>query len=152
VRLGYIALRSFCLIIPLYAALIILPGEGFRMKDDPASCPVQAIAYLRSAGVQGRLLVPFNYGSYAMWQLRGHMRVSMDGRYDLVYTAATYRRVNDFFANRGDGWSLTTSPRPDAILLPVGDAVFARLSADPAWHLAWRNGTDAVFEPAVPAP
>ena len=89
------------LLIPLYAALIVFPGDGLRLKDDPASCPVQAVSYLRSSGVTGRLLVPFNYGSYAMWQLRGQMRVSMDGRYDLVYKEATYRRVNDFFPESG---------------------------------------------------
>ena len=112
------------------------------------ACPVGAVAFLRQSGPPGDLLVPFNYGSYALWELRGRMRVSMDGRYDLVYSHQTYRQVDDFFNARGDGQRLLTSPKPAAILVPRQDPVYAKLAAQPGWQQAWNNDVDAVFLPA----
>jgi len=71
----------------------------------------------------------------------------MDGRYDLAYTPATYRRVTDFYLGQADGPSLLTTPRPDAILVPAHDEVYPQLAANPAWTLAYRDATDAVFLP-----
>ena len=108
----------FILALFLFSALRLLPGDGLRLSYPSTSCPVTAVDFLRSEKIHGRLLVPFNYGSYALWQLRGQMRVSMDGRYDLVYRPETYQRVEDFFFARGDWTSLLGNPQPDAILLP----------------------------------
>jgi hypothetical protein len=146
-RLGSIAISSTLLLVPLYASLIVMPGDGFRLRYDPASCPVGGVAYLQRGQVRGKLLVPFNYGSYALWELRGRMRVSMDGRYDLVYRPATYRRVDDFFLGRGNGHTLLTTPRPDAILVPILDPVYSKLQEQAAWKEAWHDSTDAVFLP-----
>jgi len=75
----------------------------------------------------------------------------MDGRYDLVYRPETYERVNDFFAAELDWRSLLTSPAPDAILVPIADAVYVRLKKEPGWTEAFRDSTntDAVFLPRV---
>jgi hypothetical protein len=151
-RLAYMALRSTLLIIPLYSSMYILPGNGFQLRYPNVACPMSAVDYLKRQNIRGNLLVPFNYGSYAMWELRGQMRVSMDGRYDLVYSPETYRRVNDFFMGKGDWQTLLTKlapdkPPPDAVLLPVGDAVYPKLRAQLAWKEAYRDSTDAIFLP-----
>jgi hypothetical protein len=146
-RLGYIGLSSLLVVVPFFAALMLLPGEGLQLTFDPSSCPVGAIQFLDRSHVRGNLLTPFNYGSYAMWQLRGKMRVSMDGRYDLAYKPETYRRVADFYLGRPDGQSLLTTPPPAAILVPQEDKVYPQLTANPAWNLAYHDATDAVFLP-----
>jgi hypothetical protein len=147
-RLAYLFARFTIVLVPLYTALSILPrGDGFRLRYPPDSCPAGAVDFLRQQNVRGNLLVPFNYGSYAIWHLRGRMRVSMDGRYDLVYRPATYDRVKNFFLAKGDWTSLLTSPAPDAILAPLNVPVLARMEAQPGWREAYRNKTDAVFLP-----
>jgi hypothetical protein len=146
-RLASIGVSSALLLVPLYASLMVLPGDGFRLRLDPASCPVGAVGYLQQQGVKGKLLVPFNYGSYALWELRGQMRVSMDGRYDLVYRPETYRRVDDFFSGKGNWQSLLATPAPEAVLLPRADAVYAKLQGKAGWKEAWHDATDAVFLP-----
>ncbi len=128
-------------------ALRILPGQGLQLTYSGVSCPVGAVDYLQRENMRGRLLVPFNYGSYALWELRGRLRVSMDGRYDLVYLPKTYRKVDDFFSARGDWPALLDTPRPDAILLPIADPVFAKLQAQPYWREAYQDKTDSVFLP-----
>jgi hypothetical protein len=146
-RLAAIAVSSAALLVPFFAALIVMPGDGLQIKYDSSSCPVQAVAFLQKRDIQGNLLVSFNYGSYALWQLRGKMRVSMDGRYDLVYRPETYRGVADFFSGKGDWQSLLTSPAPSAILVAETDAVYHKLQAEPSWQEAYHDGTDAVFLP-----
>jgi len=146
-RLGHSAVRSSLILIPFFCVLIGLPGDGLQLRYGSSSCPVQAVDYLQIRKVRGNLLVPFNYGSYALWELRGQMRVSMDGRYDLVYLPKTYRRVDDFFSAHGDWPSLLTSPAPNAILVPIVDPVFPKLQAEPGWKEVYHDDTDAVFLP-----
>jgi hypothetical protein len=146
-RLSAMAFNAALIIVPLFSALLVLPGACLTLEYPPSSCPVEAVAYLQHENIQGNLLVPFNYGSYALWALRGRMRVSMDGRYDLVYRRETYRRVDDFFFARGDWKGLLTSPAPEAILVPRLDPVYPKLSAEAGWKEAWHNDGDAVFLP-----
>ncbi len=146
-RLCAMAISSALVLVPLDTALRILPGVGVRLEYPQVACPVAAVAYLQRQDMRGKLLVAFNYGSYALWELRGKMRVSMDGRYDLVYTPETYQRVDDFFRGKGDWRGLLATPKPDAIMVPVADGVYPRLRAEPGWTEAWHDGTDAVFVP-----
>jgi hypothetical protein len=147
-RLTYLCGSAGLALFPLYLAIEVLPVSSGLAFDYPAnSCAVDAVAFLKDRHVQGNLLVPFNFGSYALWELRGKMRVSMDGRYDLVYSRATYQRVEDFFSAQGDWKSLLTSPAPQAILVPRLDRVFDRLMMDPAWTEAWHDRDNAVFLP-----
>jgi hypothetical protein len=147
-RLVAVAVNSALLIVPLFATLIVLPGgAGLRLEYPHVAYPVGAVAYLQHQDIRGKLLVPFNYGSYALWELRGKMRVSMDGRYDLVYRPETYRRVEDFFAAKGDWPGLLTTPAPDAILVRRSDDVYFKLRNEPGWKEAYRDPWDAVFVP-----
>ncbi len=107
-----------------------------------------AADFLERENQRGNLLVPFNYGSYALWRLRGRMRVSQDGRYDLVYRPETHRRVEDFFLARGDWPALLREPAPAAVLLPVADPVYPKMRAEPGWREAYHDASDAVSSPA----
>jgi hypothetical protein len=147
-RLVVLGVNYGVIIMPLFAALRILPvGEGLRLEYPAISCPVAAIDFLQSQNVRGNLLVPFNYGSYALWELRGRMRVSMDGRYDLVYKPETYQRVDEFFSATGDWKSLLSSPAPDAILVPRDSGIYPKLRSETGWEEAWHDSVDAVFVP-----
>ncbi len=144
-RMGVIAANSALILVPLYSGIIVFPGSGLTLEYPHIACPVGAVQYLQQQGVRGNLLVPFNYGSYAMWQLRGRMRVSMDGRYDLVYRPETYRRVDDFFMGRGSWQTLLTTPEPEAILVPRDAPVYPKLKGEPGWRQSWQDEWDAVF-------
>jgi hypothetical protein len=146
-RLTYLCGSTALVLFPLYAAAMFGARSGLDLEYPGNSCPVDSVKFLQYHDVRGNLLVPFNYGSYALWQLRGKMRVSMDGRYDLVYSPATYQRVQDFFDAQGDWKSLLTSPAPQAVLVPRLDRAFDRLMMDPAWTEAWHDRDNAVFLP-----
>jgi hypothetical protein len=146
-RLSYLFMRFSLVLIPFYLVISMLPGQALTLEYPSNSCPAGAIHFLRQENVRGKLLVPFNYGSYALWHLRGRMRVSMDGRYDLVYTPATYDQVQNFFQAQGDWRVLLHSPQPNAVLVPVKNPVYAQLQAEPGWTEAYHDATDAIFLP-----
>jgi hypothetical protein len=146
-RLIAMGVNFALILVPFFTALIVLPGAGLDLEYPHVAYPVGAVSFLERQNIRGKLLVPFNYGSYALWELRGKMRVSMDGRYDLVYRLETYQRVDDFFSARGDWRSLLASPKPDAILVRRSDDVYFTLRNEPGWSEAWRDPWDAVFLP-----
>jgi hypothetical protein len=146
-RLATVGINSALVVVPVFAALIVMPGAWLMLEYPHEACPGDSVEFLQNEKIHGNLLVPFNYGSYALWKLRGKMRVSMDGRYDLVYKPETYRRVADFFAARPGWYELLTTPAPDAVLVPRSAEVYYKMRHEPAWKEAWRDPYDAVFLP-----
>lgn len=95
-RLATAALRSGALVFvalmgvgALHLALLIASPRTYQL--DYATMPVGAVEWLRSTRTQGRLLVDFNAGSYALWRLYPNMKVSVDGRYEECYPEETVR-------------------------------------------------------------
>jgi len=147
-RLAAVGVNFSLIMVPLFAGLIVFSqGAALRLEYPHIACPVDAVDFLDKQNIRGKLLVPFNYGSYALWELRGKMRVSMDGRYDLVYRPETYRRVEDFFAAHQGWYDLLTTPAPDAVLVPRSAEVYFKLRAEAGWKEAYRDSWDAVFVP-----
>ncbi len=147
-RMGYMALLTAFLIVPFFVGLIILPnGQGLKLSFPSNSCPVAAVEELKARQVKGNLLVPFNYGSYALWELRGEMRVSMDGRYDLVYRRDTYQEVEDFFLAKGDWRKLLKTPAPQAVLVSRDGDVYPKMQIEPGWREVFHDAETAVFLP-----
>jgi hypothetical protein len=147
-KLGIMGLSAGPALIMFFLALRASSlGAGLTLEYPPVAAPVDAVDFLKKQNVRGNLLVSFNYGSYALWQLRGQMRVSMDGRYDLVYKPETYARVEDFFEARGEWNKLLTNPAPDAILVSCAAEVYPKLKSESDWKEAWNNNVDAVFLP-----
>jgi hypothetical protein len=145
-----VVVRSLLVILPLVLALRLLPAnQGFHLVYPPDSCPIKAVEFLRDKKITGNLLVGFNSGSYAMWELRGQMRVSMDGRYEVVYPPETFANVQHFFAGDTDWKDALAALAPDAILVNLPDGVYPKLLADSDWTQAYQDATHAVFLPAA---
>ncbi len=57
----------------------------FNIIVNPNIFPVYAVKFLKDNNVKGNILVPFDWGEYAIWKLYPDNRVSIDGRFDTVY-------------------------------------------------------------------
>lgn len=104
---------------------IALFGLGFTTKrviiDGPPSVthfPLQAVEYLWSNGDGGNLLVDFNTGSFAIWRLYPRYRVSLDGRYEEVYSDETSLAVSQALnPDNPRGANILKDLNPDYVLL-----------------------------------
>jgi hypothetical protein len=145
-----LSVRGILVILPLVLAARLFPSsEGFSLTYPPDAYPFAAINYLREHRVTGRLLVTLNSGSFALWELRGQMRVSMDGRYDLVYAPETFDKVQCFFAESDHWRDALINPKPDAALVNLSDPVYSKMLVEPGWTEVYQDATHAVFEPTV---
>jgi len=69
----------------LATSIVAISATGGRIFVDPELYPVQATDFLVRNHAAGRLLVPFEWGEYAIWHLYPSCRVSIDGRFRTVY-------------------------------------------------------------------
>ncbi len=70
----------------------VLKNSNFSL--DYSGYPVKAVEWLHENG-RGRLLVDFNTGSFALWRLYPKLQVSLDGRYEELYSEETVRSVSE---------------------------------------------------------
>jgi hypothetical protein len=112
---------------------------------EPGTVPYAAVEYLKRAGVDGRLAVLFDWGSYAIWHLSPRVHVSIDGRREAVYSPAQLAEHATFLYG-SPGWRAPLDrDRVDVALVSPRFAVYRRLGAEPDWRRAFDDGTAAVF-------
>jgi hypothetical protein len=68
--------------------------------------------------VQGRLVLPFDWGQYAIWHWGPRLRVSIDGRRETVYSDATITLQNAALDGRADGLAYLGRLRPEFVWAP----------------------------------
>lgn len=102
------------------------PFECLRIGDQDAP----GAARLAATQGEGRLVVWFNWGQYALWHLAPRLKVSVDGRRETLYSEATLETQNAVAkgGRRGDQWLLEN--KPEYVWLP------AALSTRRSWLTA----------------
>jgi len=109
--------------------------------------PVGAIDYLKHSPYHGNLMVHFGLGEFTLWALYPQFKVSMDGRYEEVYTQATFLRNHQYYNKRNYAQNWNALPQinasqADFLLMQNDLPVTARLVRSPLWKNLY---TDAYF-------
>jgi hypothetical protein len=100
-----------------------------------------AAGALKTARATGTLVVPFNWGEFAIWHFGPALRVSIDGRRETLYSAPTVALQNRMA--EGDTRAFDDlRPQPDYIWLP--GRVASRLAP-------WLTAHDYVVDIVTPA-
>lgn len=120
--------------------LVVAVDESSCIRIEPQKpYPVRASAFLQSAGVEGNLAIPFNWGQYAIWHLAPEIRVSMDGRRETVYSDSVYRESRNFQEGKGN-WDAVLSDSPtDMSLVPLGSPTANLLSLHQEWQPVYQD-------------
>lgn len=87
-----------------------------------ASPDLIAAAAFAPPAVHGRLVLPFNWGEYALWHFGPRLRVSTDGRRETVYTQETVNLQAAIGIGRADGLEFLARERPEYVWLPMPTA------------------------------
>ncbi len=104
-----------------------LPIEGAWTPD------LDAASAFASPDVRGRLVLPFDWGQYAIWQWGPRLRVSIDGRRETVYSENTVNLQQAVATGEPEGLDYLGRVRPEYVWLPSQTA-----RATESWLI--RNG------------
>ncbi|MCB0317499.1 MAG: hypothetical protein KDD56_01995 [Bdellovibrionales bacterium] len=122
---GYLSASKFVFsVITCCAAIWILYFSltAKRFSLNYSDYPVEAVKWLKSNRKSGNVLVTFNHGSYALWELYPNFKVSVDGRYEEVYPESTMHLVMDaFWAEKKVQKKALLKINPDYILISNAD-------------------------------
>ena len=89
---------------------------GFHIFVDPFYYPVQAVEFMQANQIEGNLMLPFEWGEYAIWKLYPQCRVSIDGRFRTAYPEDVLKD-HIFPVNDEAAWSRLISKYPTDIIL-----------------------------------
>jgi hypothetical protein len=109
--------------------------------------PVQALEWLRNSGGSGKLLVDFNNGSFALWRLYPRFLISMDGRYEEVYTNQSLQEVAAALSpHTPEGLKALQKIAPTHILFQESPlARKAQASLSPEWRQVYHDEKYSIY-------
>ena len=131
------------------AVALFFAGRNTRcIKMQDAWLPEPgAASFVRQQQLQGRLLVWFDWGEYAIWHFSPGLRVSMDGRRETVYSPAVQDAHTRFYYALPGGADLPERLRADYIWLPKRLPIVPKLS-EQGWHVAFDGPVSQIFSRA----
>ena len=147
-----IPLRRGAALAAMTVALVLCAGTlrslamsaGCIAVDPRTTAEPGAAAFLGEHGVSGRLLVWFDWGQYALWHLAPHLRVSLDGRRETVYSAALRERHLRFYLDGPGGAALPDELRADYVWIPGHLPAAGRLR-DTGWPVLYEGEGSVIF-------
>ena len=131
-----------------------LPSMPATPMYSSACYPTGVVDYLESQAFIGNALTPFSVGAYLSWEMYPHVKVSLDGRYEVAYQEHVYPEHVDFFEARENWWQLLDKyPTDIAIMyahapvvneLPRLENSNEALTAEP-WRVVYRDDSFVVI-------
>lgn len=142
-----LALVCTGLLTVMFAQIIYAASRRDTWHLNVDTYPVKAIEMLRNSGATGKLLVDFNVGSFALWYLYPRFQVSLDGRYEAVYTNQTVEDVSAAFSpNTPQGLAALRKIAPTHILFHaayISEEIRAALPSP--WREIYRDDQSVVY-------
>jgi hypothetical protein len=127
-----------------------LDDELSRGRQPSIRYPLGAFNFLRRSPYQGNLSVRFGLGEFAYWALYPRFKVSMDGRYEEVYSQDEFMR-NFGFYNEKHPFNATkdvayiTGSKADFILTEPKMMHIGVLMNDPHWKMIYGDDYYLLF-------
>jgi hypothetical protein len=85
----------------------------------PGSVPdTEVAAYIRAQELRGNVLMWFDWGEYTIWHFGPHLKVSMDGRRETVYSNELVAAHMRFYSGEPDAWRYADSLHADYVWIP----------------------------------
>jgi len=145
---SYALLNAFLLILVSYQ--VAFAGYKYFKAEwniivDPTEYPVYAARFLEENGIKGNILLPFEWGEYAIWKLYPDCKVSIDGRFRTVYPEEILR---DHFEAAGNESRLRDllEKYPADIILGRQNSLYQRLiTIQNRWIYVYSDPTSIVF-------
>jgi hypothetical protein len=104
--------------------------------------PIGVVNFLRDNHIQGNLWTPFSMGEFLYWTLYPNIRVSIDGRYETVYSQTIFNAYYSFYHPPYRLANATQLPTTHILISKRKKELIAQLNRSNDWHLIYQ---DAIF-------
>jgi hypothetical protein len=139
-----LALPAVAMVLGM-AALLELP---WRPRLDRTTYAAGAVDFLRAGGYRGRLAVPFNTSSYALFRLFPDCRVNIDGRFEQTYPPEVFAASTAF--HYGNSGAFLERYGADIVIAGNGTPAEGFMSRRGGWSVVFRDDDATVFAPDFP--
>lgn len=130
----------------LFASINKYKKFEYNIVVDPNIYPVSAVGFLKTNNIKGNLLVPFDWGEYAIWKLYPDNRVSIDGRFRTVYPEEVI--IDHFDSARGqEAWNTLLNKYSSDIVLAKRNPFSQRMINDSSdeWLYVYSDNISIIF-------
>jgi hypothetical protein len=103
----------------------------------------EAVPFIRSHGLEGRMITFFDWGEYAIWHLTPGIKVSMDGRRETVYSSEQIQRHLRIYEGWATGADIAALDA-DLAWLPVRSPGVAQLKKA-GWHPVFTGSRSVIL-------
>lgn len=146
-RRSFSAVTAGLLLFSAVRAVTVL-AQPRKFALDYADYPVSALEWLWNERNGGKVLLNFDIGSYALWRLYPLYRISVDGRYEEVYSSQTVRSAMELIdPNTANLPERIAQNGADYILIPSRSEMFQRREVlGDNWTVAYKDNNYSVLE------
>ncbi len=137
--------------IILIVGILTLHFVPFKVKIDETKYPVKSVEFIKKNKLSGNLLVLFNWGAYALWNLYPECKVAIDSRYEEVYPESLVNESARFHYLGKDWTDLMNNYKTDLMLIDKSYPVYSELLELDNWKIVYGDRASAVFMPAIKA-
>jgi len=132
-----VALLQFARLVSLYSAF---QGQIFV---SPLLFPVSAVGFIQRNQLRGNLVLPFDWGEYAIWHLYPGCRVSVDGRYTTAYPDEVLDQSFRFLS--GEPLWQSSLEGADIVLLDRRQPIVREMFGNADWQYVYSDNVALVF-------
>jgi hypothetical protein len=120
-------LRPALVVVVITVLLFVASRAAHIQIGHPPMPEREATEFVQRAGLQGRVLVWFDWGEYVIWHFSPRLRVSIDGRRETVYSDELIASHMAFYLGDASAMGLPTRIAADYIWVPKWIPVVAKL-------------------------
>ena len=106
--------------------------------------PLRVVEFLKANQLKGKIISPFDMGSYISYKLFPDILIYMDGRYEEVYPKELKDNLDNFYNVQGE-WYKVLETNPDYIIVPTDATVNDNLSTIKEYKLLYRNEINSLY-------
>ena len=133
-------------VLSIGSAVTFNKVDAFRIEVDSRRFPVQAMQFMKETGLEGNMLVFFDWAEYMIWHGGPASRVFMDGRFTDAYRVETVNDYLDFLYVRTPDWARALSKYPvEILLLHAGNDATREMRQRPDWAVVYEDELAVVF-------
>lgn len=120
-------------------------NENYK-KHIKTQFPINALEFLKENNIKGKIVAPFEFGSFIAYKYYPDLKIFIDGRQEQVYSFEIIEEFLKFGGYKGDSSDvLIKKYNPDIFLLRNSDSAIGNLKNNPNYFLLYVDNYFCMF-------